>query len=70
MNQSTTIFGFLAIAFLIFITQRGELPTYWGLLVKSPQGSSAGPTASGSGAISSSSLAANASTLATIAAGL
>lgn len=33
MPQSSAIFAFLAIAFLVFITQRGELRVYWGLLV-------------------------------------
>lgn len=51
MNQSSVIFGFLLAAWLIFITQRGELPLYWGFLAKSPQTPSAGPTASGSGII-------------------
>lgn len=67
MNQSTIIFGYLAVAFLIFITQRGELPTYWGFLVSSPQGSSAGPSASASGAVSNSSVATTLSTITDIA---
>lgn len=33
MPQSSAIFAFLAIAFLVFITQKGELRIYWGLLV-------------------------------------
>jgi hypothetical protein len=37
MNQSNVIFGFLAAAWLIFITVRGELPTYLGFLLASPQ---------------------------------
>lgn len=49
MNQSSVIFGFLALAFLVFITQRGELPTYWGFLVKSPAAPSSGPTATAVG---------------------
>jgi hypothetical protein len=32
MPQSSAIFAFLAVAFLIFITQRGELPTYLNFL--------------------------------------
>jgi hypothetical protein len=43
MRQSSVIFFFLFIAFLIFITQRGELPVYLGLLLMSP------PTGSGAG---------------------
>lgn len=35
-NQSTVIFGFLVAAFFIFITLKGELPTYAGLLLLSP----------------------------------
>lgn len=45
MNQSTIIFGYLAAAFLIFIVQRGELPTYWGFLVSSPAQPPSGPNA-------------------------
>ena len=33
MNQSNVIFGALLFAFLIFITLRGELQTYMGLLI-------------------------------------
>lgn len=44
MNQSTVIFGFLATAFVVFITVRGELPIYWGFLAKSPQGPATGIT--------------------------
>jgi hypothetical protein len=36
MPQSNVIFGFLAVAFLVFITQKGELGIYWGFLVSSP----------------------------------
>ena len=52
MNQSSIIFGYLAVAFFIFITQRGELPTYWGFLVSTPKQASAGPAATGSGSLS------------------
>lgn len=52
MNQSTIIFGYLFVAFLVFIIQRGELPIYWGFLVSSPATPSSGPTASGSGTLS------------------
>lgn len=51
VNQSSVIFGFLLVAWLVFITQRGELPVYWGFLAKSPQGASSGPNASGSGVL-------------------
>jgi hypothetical protein len=37
VNQSTIIFGFLFAAFLVFITQRGELPIYLGFLLTSPK---------------------------------
>jgi hypothetical protein len=36
MQQSSVIFFFLFAAFIVFITQRGELPTYLGLLFLSP----------------------------------
>lgn len=32
VSQSSIIFAYLAVAFVIFITMRGELRTYWGLL--------------------------------------
>jgi hypothetical protein len=38
-NQSSVIFGALIIAFFIFITLKGELPVYAGLLLLSPKGS-------------------------------
>lgn len=37
MNQSTVIFGFLFAAFLVFITQRGELPIYLGFILATPK---------------------------------
>ena len=37
MSQSSVIFFFLFAAFIVFITQKGELPTYLGLLFLSPQ---------------------------------
>jgi hypothetical protein len=67
VNQSTIIFGYLAAAFLIFIIQRGELPVYWGFLVKSPATPSAGPSATGSGAVSGSSIGQKLSTIETLA---
>ena len=33
MNQSNLIFMALVVAFLVFITVRGELPKYMGLLI-------------------------------------
>lgn len=42
-NQSGVVFGFLAFAFFVFITLKGELPIYAGLLLLSP------PQPSGSG---------------------
>jgi hypothetical protein len=38
-NQSNIIFAFLFVAFLVFITMRGELPTYLGFLFGSTGGS-------------------------------
>lgn len=70
MNQSTIIFGYLFVAFLIFITQRGELPIYWGFLVSSPIPPSSGPQATGSGALASNNLAASASKISNLAATL
>lgn len=45
MNQSTVITGCLALAFLIFITIKGELPIYMGFLLGSGTGASATPSA-------------------------
>jgi hypothetical protein len=36
MSQSNIIFGAIFIAYLIFITVRGEVPIYLGLLLRSP----------------------------------
>jgi hypothetical protein len=33
MPQSSVIIGFLFVAFIVFITMRGELRKYWGFLV-------------------------------------
>lgn len=54
MSQSGVIFFALLLAFIVFITQKGELPTYLGLLLLSPQGGagaggSSGGTASTAG---------------------
>ena len=54
MNQSTIIFGYLFVAFLLFITQRGKLPVYLGFILATPKTPSAGPQATGSGALKSS----------------
>lgn len=35
-NQSGVVFGFIAVAFFVFITLKGELPIYAGLLLLSP----------------------------------
>lgn len=31
--QSNIIFAFLLIAFIVFVTMRGELPQYWGMML-------------------------------------
>jgi hypothetical protein len=67
MNQSTIIFGYLAVAFLIFITQRGELPIYWGFLVSAPTTPASGPTATGSGALTGGSVASTAASISSLA---
>lgn len=35
-NQSAVIFGFITVAFVVYITLKGELPIYAGLLLLSP----------------------------------
>jgi hypothetical protein len=67
VNQSTIIFGYLAAAFVIFITMRGELPIYMGFLLSTPKQPSAGPTATGSGGISTGQAAAAVSAIGDIA---
>ena len=47
MTQSGVIFFALLLAFIIFITQKGELPTYLGLLLLSPQGGAGGLSTGG-----------------------
>jgi hypothetical protein len=42
VSQSNSIFAFLALAFIVFITMRGELPVSTGFLL--------GPTNGGTGA--------------------
>ena len=49
MNQSTKILGFIATGFVIFITARGELPTYLGFLFGTGQGASSAPTTAAAG---------------------
>lgn len=46
MNQSTVILGYLAAGFLVFITVRGELPTYMGFLLGAGTGAAAGSASS------------------------
>jgi hypothetical protein len=52
MSQSSAIFFFIAAAFLVFITQRGELRSYLGFLygtdapTNAPANSGAGPLGS------------------------
>lgn len=70
MNQSTIIFGYLAAAFLVFITQRGELPLYWGYLVSTPKQPASGPAASGSGSLSIGQVTQAVSAIAPLAVGL
>jgi len=36
MSQSSIIFFVLLLAFVVFVTQKGELPVYLGLLLLSP----------------------------------
>jgi hypothetical protein len=43
MNQSSVIFGTIILAFFVYITRKGELPIYAGLLLLSP-GTSSAPT--------------------------
>jgi hypothetical protein len=50
MSQSNIIFGAIFIAYLIFITVRGEIPIYLGLLLRSPaQASGSGTATAASG---------------------
>jgi len=50
-NQSGVVFGFIAVAFFVFITLKGELPIYAGLLLLSP--AAPGGTAPAAGASTS-----------------
>lgn len=40
-NQASYIFGFAFLAFFVYITLKGELPVYAGLLLLPPGGTSA-----------------------------
>jgi len=46
MTQSGYIVGFIIVAFLVYITLRGELPIYAGLLLLSPPAQPASGSAS------------------------
>jgi hypothetical protein len=46
MPQSNVIFAFLLVAFIMFVTMKGELPIYLGFFLSSPQGSSGTGSAS------------------------
>jgi hypothetical protein len=45
-NQSAVVFGFIVVAFFVYITLKGELPIYAGLLLLSPQASNTNTQAS------------------------
>jgi len=45
-NQSGVIFGFIVTAFFVYITLKGELPVYAGLLLLSPSQGGSGSAAS------------------------
>lgn len=52
MQQSNAIFAFLFIAFLVFITMKGELPLYMGFLFGTSSGSGANAGGNVAGAVS------------------
>jgi hypothetical protein len=54
MRQSSVIVFFLFAAFIVFITQRGELPTYLGLLIGGSGGTNLPNTAPTSSSASAS----------------
>jgi len=62
VNQSSAIFGAIFVAYFVFITIRGELPTYAGFLLSTPQGGSQ-PQASNTGNAQSSNQAAQATSI-------
>lgn len=43
MSQSTAILAFLGLAFLVFVTQRGELRLYMGFLIGTVQPAAQAP---------------------------
>jgi hypothetical protein len=51
-SQSNVIFAYLLIAFIVFITVRGELPTYLGFLL----GGTSSPVSQGGGGINAASI--------------
>lgn len=60
-NQSAVIFGFLFAAFFVYITIKGELPVYAGLLLLSPAaGTTTGTTTAASSSSTTATAAANA----------
>lgn len=46
MSQSNIIAGFMTLAFVVYITIKGELPVYLGFLLAEPVGGSSNTTAS------------------------
>jgi hypothetical protein len=66
VNQSTVVFFYLLAAFLIFITERGELPAYVQLLYG--KGTPAGGAAPGAGGAASAPTGATAANAAATAA--
>lgn len=59
MSQSGIIFGVIILAFFVYVTRKGELPTYAGLLLLSPGGAQPAQSSSAaSGAIIQGALAA------------
>jgi hypothetical protein len=49
-NQASYIFGFIFLAFFVYITLKGELPVYAGLLLLSPASSGAGTSSTSNSA--------------------
>lgn len=54
LSQSDKVFGALLIAFVIYVTVRGQLPGYMALFTKKAPASSGSSTSSGSGSSTSS----------------
>ena len=63
MSQSNVIAGALALAFLLFITLRGELPAYLDLFKPKSRATATGGGQSASGGLSLGSLQSNAQSL-------